>query len=212
MKRSGIITTAAAVAVIAAAVCFWVFGNTKPSEKTVTETVSSEGSAADPASGSAEPSPSLAAASAADNTEWDVTEVTENEVTESADVTTEEEGSEERHMQLEISGIPVTVEWEKNSAVDALRELCSDNALEIEMSMYGGFEQVGQIGAELPREDTQITTSSGDIVLYSGDQIVVFYGSNSWSYTPLGHITDSAGYTMEQLLGSEDTQIRISLD
>ena len=79
------------------------------------------------------------------------------------------------------------------------------------MSMYGGFEQVGSIGTNLPRNDVQITTGSGDIVLYSGDRIVVFYGSNSWSYTKLGHITDSSGYTMEELLGNGDVSIKISL-
>ncbi len=58
------------------------------------------------------------------------------------------------------------------------------------MSMYGGFEQVGEIGTSLPRNDVQTTTSAGDIVLYSGNQIVIFYGNNSWAYTRLGHITD----------------------
>jgi hypothetical protein len=51
--------------------------------------------------------------------------------------------------------------------------------------MYGGFEQVGSIGQSIARDDEQITTSSGDIALYSGDQIVIFYGSNTWAYTSL---------------------------
>ena len=79
------------------------------------------------------------------------------------------------------------------------------------MSMYGGFEQVGSIGTNLPTNDVQTTTSAGDIVLYSGNQMVVFYGSNSWAYTRLGHITDQSSDGMAQLLSKGDTTITISL-
>lgn len=125
--------------------------------------------------------------------------------------TTEIIPEEEFSLKMEIAGIPVTVDWEDNASVKALKDLCQNGGLTIQMSMYGGFEQVGSIGTSLPREDVQTTTSSGDIVLYSGDQIVVFYGSNSWSYTRLGHITDSSGRSMEELLGSEDVSLTISL-
>ena len=126
-------------------------------------------------------------------------------------ITTESAPKEDSALKMEIAGTPVTVDWEDNGSVEALKELCKDGGLTIDMSMYGGFEQVGPIGTNLPRNDVQITTSSGDIVLYSGNQIVVFYGSNSWSYTKLGHITDSSGYTMEELLGNGDVSIKISL-
>ena len=95
----------------------------------------------------------------------------------------------EESMQMRINGNPVTVAWENNDSVAALREMAKDG-LTIRMSMYGGFEQVGPIGRRLPSSDEQTSTSSGDIVLYSGDQLVVFYGSNSWAYTRMGHITD----------------------
>ena len=77
--------------------------------------------------------------------------------------------------------------------------------------MYGGFEQVGSIGTTLPQNDVQTTTSAGDIVLYSGNQIVVFYGSNTWVYTRLGHITDQDEDDMTQLLANGDTIITINL-
>ena len=77
--------------------------------------------------------------------------------------------------------------------------------------MYGGFEQVGPIGQSLPRDDSQTTTQTGDIVLYSGNQIVVFYGSNSWSYTRLGHISDKTAEEMTQLLSNGDVTITIDL-
>lgn len=74
--------------------------------------------------------------------------------------------------------------------------------------MYGGFEQVGSIGQSIVRDDEQLTTSPGDIVLYSGDQIVVFYGSNSWSYTKLGHIDMSEG-ELTELLSNGDVTITL---
>lgn len=114
-------------------------------------------------------------------------------------------------LQMTIGGTPVLVTWENTEAVQALKELCRNQTLTINMSMYGGFEQVGSIGTTLPQNDVQTTTSSGDIVLYSGNQIVVFYGSNSWNYTRLGHITDQDVNGMTQLLANGDTTITISL-
>ena len=90
--------------------------------------------------------------------------------------------------------------------------MCSDTPLTIQMSMYGGFEQVGSIGSSLPRNDVQTTTGAGDIVLYSGNQIVVFYGSNSWAYTRLGHITDQDAAGMAELLGNGDVIVTISME
>ena len=113
---------------------------------------------------------------------------------------------------MKIGDKNVAVEWEDNESVAALRELVSEKPLTIQMSMYGGFEQVGPIGTSLPGNDMQTTTSAGDIVLYSGNQIVVFYGSNSWAYTRLGHITDQSAEEMAQLLGNGDVCITLSTD
>ncbi|MBQ2357241.1 MAG: hypothetical protein II395_00635, partial [Ruminococcus sp.] len=93
-------------------------------------------------------------------------------------------------LQMTIDDTPVSVDWQDNESVQALKEFCSNQPLMIQMSRYGGFEQVGSIGTDLPQNDVSTTTSSGDIVLYSGNQMVVFYGSNTWAYTRLGHITD----------------------
>ncbi len=108
-------------------------------------------------------------------------------------------------MILMIDGEEYPVEWEENESVEALKELCP---LTVKMSMYGGFEQVGSLGESLPRNDEQITTGYGDIVLYSGNQIVVFYGSNSWAYTRLGHI-DMTQEELTELLGNGDVEITL---
>lgn len=111
-------------------------------------------------------------------------------------------------MILKINSEEYPVEWENNESVFALKELCP---LAIEMSMYGGFEQVGSLGSSLPRNDEQIKTEYGDIVLYSGDQIVIFYGSNSWAYTKLGHILADKEI-MEEALANGDVTIELVVE
>ena len=108
---------------------------------------------------------------------------------------------------IDETEVPVT--WEQNDSVAALRELARGGGLTVSMSMYGGFEQVGPVGQTLPRDDRQITTDAGDLVLYSGSQIVIFYGSNSWAYTRLGHVELSAP-EMTELLSNGDVTLRIT--
>ena len=115
-------------------------------------------------------------------------------------------------LQMKIGETKVSVSWEDNDSVAALKELCKDAPLTIQMSMYGGFEQVGSIGTRLPSNDAQTTTSAGDIVLYSSNQVVVFYGSNSWAYTRLGHITDQDAAGMASLLSNGNVTITISME
>lgn len=122
----------------------------------------------------------------------------------------EETYVEEKNLKMMIGNTDVEVDWEDNESVDALRDLVKDEPLTVSLSMYGGFEQVGSLGANLPRNDVQTTTQACDIVLYAGNQIVVFYGSNSWAYTRLGHITDKTPEEMEELLGNGDVEICLS--
>ena len=105
-------------------------------------------------------------------------------------------------LKMKINGQELTVIWEENESVDALSSLASDSPVTVEMSMYGGFEQVGPLGTSIPRDDVQTTTQAGDIVLYSGNQIVVFYGSNSWAYTRLGKIDGLSSSELTDLLGN----------
>ena len=142
----------------------------------------------------------------------------EEQKTESEEITgsdSEVQTAEEeavKTLQMKIADTVVEVAWEDNESVEALRKLCEEEPLTIEMSMYGGFEQVGSIGSNLPRNDVETTTSAGDIVLYSGNKMVVFYGSNSWAYTRLGHITDQDEAGMTQLLSNGDVTITVSLE
>ncbi len=118
---------------------------------------------------------------------------------------------EKTDMKLKIGDTEVPVIWEENESVDALKALAAEGPLTIHMSMYGGFEQVGPIGQDIVSNDQQMTTQAGDIVLYSGDQIVAFYGSNSWAYTRLGH-ADLSQKEMEDLLGNGDVIMTLQME
>lgn len=124
--------------------------------------------------------------------------------------TTKEDETETMKLTLKIDDMEVDVIWSNNDSVRALKNLAKDG-LTINMSKYGGFEQVGSIGSTLPSSDTRITTNPGDIVLYSSNQIVIFYDSNTWSYTKLGHINLSKS-ELTDLLGDEDVVITLSLE
>ena len=114
-----------------------------------------------------------------------------------------------KKMKLEIGNNRFTATLENNAAVDALVEMLREAPVVIQMSDYSGFEKVGALGTSLPTSNSQTTTQPGDIVLYNGNQIVVFYGSNSWSYTRLGKIDDLSGW--KDALGSGSVTVTFSL-
>ena len=92
---------------------------------------------------------------------------------------------EEENMKLSIDNQELDVAWEDNDSVKALKGILP---LTIDMHEYGGFEQTGSIGRSIIRNDSRIDVVPGDIVLYGGNAISVFYSTSSWSYTRLGHI------------------------
>ena len=112
---------------------------------------------------------------------------------------------EEEIMKLEIDENVLDVSWNNNASVTALNEI---KPLTINMNLYGGFEQVGSIGQSIVSDNKEITTKPGDIVLYSSNQIVVFFGTNTWSYTKLGHINLSDN-ELNTLLNKSNVTLKI---
>lgn len=133
---------------------------------------------------------------------------TPNENQSSSGTTSSEtsEKTEVTSMVLKIDNTEPDVTWEDNDSVKALNEL---GELTISMHRYGGFEQVGSIGHTLVSNDAQITTNPGDIVLYSSNQLVIFFGSNSWSYTKLGHINMNQN-ELNELLDKDNVIVTIN--
>lgn len=121
----------------------------------------------------------------------------------------ETEENTEVKLTVQVGDTAFLATLEDNAAVDAFIDMMEQAPVVIEMSDYSGFEKVGSLGTSLPDSNSQITTSAGDIVLYNGNQIVIFYGSNSWSYTRLGKIDDLSGW--EDALGSGDVTVTFSI-
>ena len=112
---------------------------------------------------------------------------------------------------IKINNSVLSIELEDNSATKELKEKLKKGDIVINAREYGGFEKVGDLGFSLPREDTNITTSAGDIVLYQGNQISLFYNSNSWSYTKLGKIQNVSSSELKDILGNGDVTIIFTL-
>ena len=112
-------------------------------------------------------------------------------------------------MNVQIGNASFTATLEDNTATSELIEMMKESPITISMNDYSGFEKVGPLGRSLTTDNHQTTTSAGDTVLYSGNQIVMFYGSNSWSYTRIGKIDDLTGW--EDALGSGSITVVFSL-
>ena len=91
-----------------------------------------------------------------------------------------------------------------NSSAMAFYELLQKGPVTIKMRDYGSFEKVGPLGTTLPRNDTQITTTAGDIILYQGNQITIYYDTNSWNFTRLGKVDEVTQAELKKILGKGD--------
>lgn len=132
--------------------------------------------------------------------------VSETSVTPSAFTTPEKTEENMLNIEIAVNGETFSAILNDNEAARAFAEMLP---LTLDMSDYSGFEKVGSLETSLPTDNRQTTTQSGDIVLYNGNQIVIFYGSNSWSYTRLGKVDDLSGW--EEALGGGDVTVTIQV-
>ena len=111
---------------------------------------------------------------------------------------------------ISANGSSLSATLADNVATDALIDLLAKGPISVAMEDYGGFEKVGELPQSLPTDNRQITTSAGDIMLYLGRNIVIFYGSNSWSYTPLGKIDNASPDEIRRVLEGNPAEVTIS--
>ncbi len=138
-------------------------------------------------------------------------EETENTVTETEETDMKTEILSENEIRITVGTGSFIVKLDENSSAAALRELLAEGDMTISASNYGGFEKVCALGTTLPSNDVQTTTSAGDVMLYSGNQIVIFYGANSWAYTRLGRVEGLSTEELESILSGPETEITLSL-
>lgn len=112
---------------------------------------------------------------------------------------------------IEANGRIMTATIENNSSAQALLELLRESPITVQMHDYGNFEKVGGLGAALPRNDEEITTEPGDLILYQGNQITIYYDTNTWSFTRLGKIDNITQSELMDILGDGDVTVTFSL-
>lgn len=116
---------------------------------------------------------------------------------------------EEPMLKITVGDQELLATFADNSSAEEFRELLSQGPVTISMEDYGGFEKVGPLGTTLTRNDTRITTQPGDVILYQGNQITIYYGTNTWNFTRLAKINDSTD--LQAKLGTGTVQVTFSL-
>lgn len=116
-----------------------------------------------------------------------------------------------KHIKLKVNGRTLDVELANNKATKELLNRLEKGDIKIKAREYGGFEKVGGLGFSLPASDKYISTSAGDMVLYEGNQISLFYESNSWDYTRIGKVQKVTSSELKSILGSGDVTLTLSL-
>ena len=117
----------------------------------------------------------------------------------------------EQKMYITIGEETHTVTMEDNVGTRALiAALQTENIVYIAHD-YGNFEKVGYIGQSFPTDNHQTTTSAGDLVLYGGDNICIFYGSNSWSYTRIGKLDGLSADEVRRFVKAGEGEVSITL-
>lgn len=115
------------------------------------------------------------------------------------------------HLYIKVNKKTLIVNLENNSSVDVLVQKLKEKDIIINMEDYANFEKVGELDFELPRNDKQITTEVGDIILYQGNKITIYYDTNSWNFTRLGKIENITQKELKEILGNGNVTVTLSL-
>lgn len=122
------------------------------------------------------------------------------------------EVEETMKIYIKINDQILRANLENNSSAKAFVEKLQEGDITIEMRDYANFEKVGNLGFSLPTNDVNITTSYGDIILYQGNQITIYYDTNTWNFTKLGKIEDVSQKELIDILGDGDVVVTFSLN
>ena len=121
------------------------------------------------------------------------------------------EEKSDNKLKISVNGTELTATLEDNSSAQALTELLKQGNITVDMSDYGNFEKVGNLPQSIPKNDEKITTVPGDIILYQGNKITIYYAENTWDFTKLGHINNITQEELKTLLGDGDVTVSLSI-
>lgn len=114
-------------------------------------------------------------------------------------------------LKIHVNDTAFTATFEENSSAKAFAEFLAQGDLTLDMHDYGSFEKVADLPRSFPRNDTQIDTDAGDIILYQGNSITIYYDKNSWNFTRLGKIDNVNKKRLKQILGDGNATVTFSV-
>lgn len=180
--------------ILTASLCACVpTGNNEASSSSAAASSSSQSSATDASGSSGTPQSSEVASSASS---------VNSESSSTASVTT---------INAAVNGTTLEIALADNESARAFAELLASGPLTVEMHDYGNFEKVGPLGTTLPTTDESITTEPGDVILFQGNQITIYYAPNTWNFTRLGKVQNTDAATLKDVLGEGDVTVTFSL-
>ena len=135
----------------------------------------------------------------------------ESEASESHGTEPEAPGGNDRMIYAHVNRKALKILAAENSSAEAFLDLLNAGDVTTEMHDYGSFEKVGALGTTLPRNDEQITTEPGDVILYQGNQVTIYYDVNSWSFTRLGKVQGLSQAELKEILGTGNATVTFSL-
>ena len=118
----------------------------------------------------------------------------------------------DNHMMLQVGKYIFMATLADNSSAKALKEMLEEGPITINMRDYANMEKGGSLGTNLPRNDEQMTTEPGDLILYQGNAFVIYYAPNSWNFTRIGKIDDVTQEKLKKALGNGDVKVTLSLN
>ena len=118
---------------------------------------------------------------------------------------------ESKKIKISANNNEFTATLSNNSSGESFYNFLKKGPLTIDMSDYGNFEKVGDLPQKFPTNDKQIKTKPGDIILYLGDKITIYYGSNSWNFTLLGRIDNCENIDLKKALGKGNINVTFSV-
>ncbi len=121
-------------------------------------------------------------------------------------------GEEVNVIKLSVNGKILDIQLENNSSSVAFVEILKNGEIIVEANDYGNFEKIGNLGFDLLANDKQITTEPGDLILYQGNKITLYYDTNTWTFTKLGKVQNVSKENLKQILGSGDVTLKFSLE
>lgn len=141
------------------------------------------------------------------------TEPQNSEAETSSDPASPDEPDENGEIMIyaHIGAHTLKIRPEENSSAEAFIALLREGDITVSMHDYGSFEKVGPLGVSLPTNDESITTEPGDVILYQGNQITIYYDTNRWSFTRLGRVQDLSQSELKEILGNGDIDVTFSL-